>query len=99
MKRNKQKYRLYMIKIKLGCFVGASLKTFGQKKKKEYNQLRNIYYCMGFDRPYINGHARSIRVLELRLKHDAHIMLCQSRPTINLDRVRLRSCLQFRAFG
>jgi hypothetical protein len=37
-----------MIKIKLGCFVGASLKTFGQKKKKSTtsSEIFNILWAL-----------------------------------------------------
>jgi hypothetical protein len=32
--KHKHKYKTYMTKIKLSCFVAASLKTIGKKEKK-----------------------------------------------------------------
>jgi hypothetical protein len=39
--KHKHKYKTYMTKIKLSCFVAASLKTIGKKEKK-YSQLKNV---------------------------------------------------------
>jgi hypothetical protein len=42
---------------------------------------------------------RPARVLDLRSRHDPHIMSCQPRPIIKLGPVRLGPYLHFRALG